>query len=701
MKSKCNLSKFSSQRATLSDMLPFETPPSFSNGGYFNFLSRYNVKIRSIKGIDYVQWDCDDEQCDQVIKLIFNVKIPFVACIEEYKKFGKKYIQQRVKLEKGSLRTHPFHFEIAHKDNDSRRLSIIHPRNQLQVANFYCDNSSLITYYAGLSPFSLRKPASVAKDVFYDDKLHKKRLGENAALREEHHKEYQYLASYFTYEKYSNIFRFYESYGYHKAERSFNRLLKLDISKCFDSIYTHSMPWALLGRMSTKDHMQQSKATFGGRFDKLLQDMNNGETNGIVIGPEFSRIFAELILQNVDNELQRRLLNDHQMKHKKNYEIFRYVDDFFIFHNDTGQAQMIERELTAILREFKLNLNSGKSLVLEKPIITNLTIAKNRVHNLFAEQIDKGYIEKSIEGSDEPIEIFFPKVNANKLIIEFKTILKETDTTYRENLNYTFAAIEKAFKSLNSKFLKNRKELTKQNVDERPDEQILIDALVGLLEFSFFIYSSAQRVNFTVRLTRSISVVVDALNEMAIGDDLKNQFFKFAHDNIVRTLKFNKVEKYREVETLYLILALKKLGRNYRIELSTLAKYFGCSKNDISGEYQVEDSLNMFSITVLLLLIRDISRYKPLKVALEKHLIEKFSAKSVYASKDTELIMLYLDIITCPFVSEDTKKKIDAHFDVNTKQRLEIYDANDYWFTNWKSFDLTLELDKKRARQVY
>lgn len=700
MKNKCNLSKFSAQRATLSDMLPFETPPSFSNGGYFHFLSHYNVKIRCIKGTDYVEWNCDDEKCDEVIKLIFNVELPFIACFEQCKEFGKIFIRNRAKLAKNALRTQPFHFEIAHKDNDSRCLSIIHPRNQLEVANFYDENSSLITYYAGLSPFSLRKPANVAKDVFYDDKLHRKRLGEKTALREENHKEYQYLASYFTYEKYSNIFRFYESYGYHKAERSFVRLLKLDISKCFDSIYTHSMPWALLGKMPTKDHINQSKNTFGGRFDKLLQDMNNGETNGIVIGPEFSRIFAELILQNVDNELQRRLLKDHNMKHKVNYEIFRYVDDFFVFHNNVEQAQLIERYLSVILREYKLNLNSDKALILEKPIITDLTIAKSRVHNLLTDKINKEYIEKSFENSDEKIEIFSPKVNANKLIIEFKTILKETNTTYKENLNYTFAAIEKAFESINSKFLKNRKELEKKNINERPDEQTLIDALMGLLEFSFFIYSSAQRVNFTVRLTRSICVVVDALNEMAIGDDLKNQFFKFAHDNIIRTLKFNHLEKYREVETLYLILALKKLGKNYRIELSTLANYFGFSKND-SGEYQATLPLNIFSVTVLLLLIRNISRYQPLKVALEKHLIEKFSSKSAYTKKDAELMMLYLDIITCPFVSENTKQKIDILFNLNTTQRAEIHTVNDYWFTNWRNFDLTLELDKKRARQVY
>lgn len=700
MTAKRNLSKFSLQRATLSDMLPFETPPSFSNGGFFNFLSQFNVRVKRGKDVSYVEWDCEDHRCDAAISVIFDVEKPFMSCVESFEEFGKTVIRQRVKVANKSLRTHPFHFEIAHKENDSRRLTIIHPRNQVEVANFYHENSQLITYYAGLSPFSLRKPSNVAKDVFYDDKLHKKRLGERAALREESHKEYQYLASYFTYEKYSNIYRFYESYGYHKAERSFVKLRKLDISKCFDSIYTHSMPWALLGTMPTKDHLTHSKQTFGGRFDALLQNMNNGETNGIVIGPEFSRIFAELVLQNVDNELQRRLLADEGMRHKVHYDIFRYVDDFFVFYREDEQAKQIERHLTSILREFKLNLNSEKSITIEKPIITNLTIAKNRVQSLLSERVEKEFEKKAVAGMEEDVEIFAPKVNANKLIIEFKTVLRQTDTTYQENLNYTFSAIEKAFKTLCSKFQKNRHNLRRQELKFEPDAQTLINALIGLLEFSFFIYSSAQRVNFTVRLTRSISLVVDALNEMAIADDLKNQFFKYAHDNIVRILKANRVARYREVETLYLILVLKKLGRNYRIEVSTLANYFGFKK-DKNDKYVTNLPLGMFSITVLLLLLRNTSRYSQLKVGLETHIVNSLSNRSVYAHGDAEMLMLYLDLIACPYISEVTKLKLDAVFGLSCAERESIHAINPYWFTNWEAFDLTLELDKKRARQVY
>jgi hypothetical protein len=38
-----------------------------------------------------------------------------------------------------------------------------------------------------------------------------------------------------------------------------------------------------------------------------MQEANWGETNGILIGPEVSRIFAEAIMQSIDVDVQRNL----------------------------------------------------------------------------------------------------------------------------------------------------------------------------------------------------------------------------------------------------------------------------------------------------------------------------------------------------------------------------------------------------------
>ena len=61
-----------------------------------------------------------------------------------------------------------------------------------------------------------------------------------------------------------------------------------------------------------------------------MQQMNYNETNGIIIYPEFSRIFAELILQRIDKNVEKELYNKGY-RYKEDYDIYRYVDDFSSF----------------------------------------------------------------------------------------------------------------------------------------------------------------------------------------------------------------------------------------------------------------------------------------------------------------------------------------------------------------------------------
>jgi len=201
-------------------------------------------------------------------------------------------------------------------ESDFRELSIIHPNNQKAVSDFYEKYNSLILYYSSISQFSIRKPTKKATFTFFNDKLHSRNGDHDLefAQIENEENEYENLKSYFTYQKYSNIHKFYESYQFHRSEKKFNKLIKIDISKCFDSIYTHTISWALFNKQIIKDNIDDSRKTFPGEFDELMQKLNANETNGIIIGPEFSRIFAELILQQIDNDILNKLLTSESNK---------------------------------------------------------------------------------------------------------------------------------------------------------------------------------------------------------------------------------------------------------------------------------------------------------------------------------------------------------------------------------------------------
>jgi len=701
--------KYRYHRPVLSEVLPFEVPPTFSNGGFFNFLTKYDVRVAQNGDKRYVIWECSDHAIDSVITLIFGSKNG-AHPVSTFKKISRGKERDYRKVEVSTKWTIPYSFDIAHKEKDFRRLTVVHPRNQVLVANFYNQKTSEILYHTSLSEYSIRRPSAVATTSYFDDEFHKKHEGVSTEFFQETEKEYRNLGAYFTYSNYSNIFKFYEHYEYHNAEKKFSSLLKLDISKCFDSIYTHSLPWTVFGIDACKDYLPKTYNSFGGNFDALMRDMNRGETNGIVIGPEFSRIFAEIILQGVDRELEVKLRIEEGFFHKRDYRIFRYVDDYFIFNKSEVQSEIIERHLGRLLRIRKLNLNQKKSEAISKPIITPQTIAKNRISSVLEKNI--GLIETEIElatGTGEFRKKRTPFVKTKNLIVEYKTVLHETNIPYKDLLNYSLAIVERSLSDLVQGYTSN------EEIDKNPNT--LVVSFIGVLEFCFFIFSAAPRVNFTVRLVRIITTIVDSMLNLNFTRDAKNQVCKYAHDNIVRQIRSGGDDKYRVIETMYLLLGLEKLGNKYAVPEKILASYFGITLE--KPKYTSKWTLSFFSICVCLIYIKNKKQYSTLKRFLERKILEIFTDREPYLSTDTESLLLFLDLQCCPFISRSLKRKLAKYFLIahdtngtpatpyvpNTNTINEFLDAiqksTPFWFTNWTNFDLSIALDNKRSREVY
>lgn len=679
------------QRSVLTDMLPFEVPPTFSNRGYYRFLMNNGVEIENGK----LSWICETPQLEQIIKLLFGVTDPKVNAEREIiEEWGKEKTRYSIPISKCEMSTIPFNFRVAH-NLDGRTLSIVHPRNQVSVAGFYAKYSALIIYYSSISEFSIRHPVSVSRYVYFKDKLHEERLDISAGI-EEGDREYEQLGSYFVYQKYRNIHRFFESYKYHRCEKKYNAMVQIDVSKCFDSIYTHSLPWAILGKDQTKFNLKVSKTTFGGRFDALMQNLNHQETNGIVIGPEFSRVFAEIILQSVDNDLLMQLLENEKLIHKVDYEVFRYVDDFFVFYNEESTYLKIFETLQSVLKSKKLSINTSKIKYYQKPIVTEITIAKERISILLNEQINPLCEEESGVELNSPLQKkLICNVNTNRLTIFYKIVLKETGVTYGELLNYTFAIIENKIEKLFNAFEKSDK--------SDLDRKCLSRALSAIMEFSFFVYSASPKVNHTIRLCRIITYSVMFLNGQGFLYEQKHLLFKYIYDNVLQQLEKNTTSTHREIESLYLLISLSQIGREYWLPTSVLLKYFLIDEVENTGHYDRPIGfMNHFSITVLLSYIKNKVRYAKLKVFLEKHIIEKLEHTKAHFLNDTESLILLLDIIVCPYVSETTQKTIGEIFGLDAEALAFLQASNEQWFTAWgDKFDFGKELEAKRSRDVY
>lgn len=142
-------------------------------------------------------------------------------------------------------------------------------------------------------------------------------------------------------------------------------LVKADISTCFPSIYTHSIPWALVGKEEAKRTVHDD--TWYNRIDKACSDMHNGETHGLLIGPHASNLLSEIVLTVVDKKL-----------YDKGYRYARSIDDYDCYVDSQDQALRFLRDLEEALREFDLPLNHKKTKIIELPV----GIEKNWKHQL-------------------------------------------------------------------------------------------------------------------------------------------------------------------------------------------------------------------------------------------------------------------------------------------------------------------------------
>jgi len=674
------------QRSILTDMLPFEVPPTFSNRGYYCFLRNNGIEIEN----GQLRWICDSPSLDLTMQLLFGIHENTPITSKLVTEWGKQKTRRSVPISKCRMSTIPFNFRVAH-NLDGRTLSVVHPRNQVAVASFYSTHSALILYHTSVSEFSIRRPVSVSRYAYFKDKLHEERMDAVASVEEED-REYEQLGSYFVYKEYRNIHRFFESHEYHHSEKKYDAMVQLDVGKCFDSIYTHSLPWAILGKDQTKFSLDESKGTFGGRFDALMQKLNHNETNGIVIGPEFSRIFAEIILQSVDAELITKLSERENLTHKVDYEIFRYVDDFFVFYNKESTQLRIFETLQEVLKSKKLSINTAKIKHYQKPIITEITVAKERISALLNDEIHPLCEEDSSTPAKQTLVC---SINANRLIVRYKSAIKEAHVTYGDLLNYTFAIVENKL----DKLLKSYLECEKSDRDRKR----LSNALLAIMEFAFFAYSAGPKVNHTIRLCRLIATSVDFLQVQGLPYELKHLLFKYIHDNVMQQLEKNTMSVHREIESLYLLISLSQIGREYWLPVSVLLQHFLIKEEEFTGEYfRPTGFMSHFSITILLSYIKDKVRYEKLKTFVQAHIVAKLEYMKAHCPDDAETLIMLLDLVVCPYINADTKKNIGQIFGLDAAGLSSVQASNDHWFTAWgNKFDLWKELDSKRSREVY
>lgn len=281
--------------------------------------------------------------------------------------------------------TLPYNYEVSKDSNRFTLLSVAHPLTQTQIADLYVRYEGTLLSHCSKSAFSLRRPigvASVYREYPADPDSDASKSG--AVLADPSHEQLDvdYLASYFVYGRFGLLGKFHDSKEYLALESRYPYMRMLDVAKCFYHIYTHSISWAVKSKDFAKQNSQAH--SFEAECDKVMQWANYNETNGIIVGPEFSRIFAEVIFQQIDVIVQRGLARD-QLIHDEHYAVRRYVDDYYIFARSTFDLDVIQDRIRKELEAYKLYLNVQKCVTLHRPFLTSLSRARGELSDVLAD----------------------------------------------------------------------------------------------------------------------------------------------------------------------------------------------------------------------------------------------------------------------------------------------------------------------------
>jgi len=659
---KIRINKDNKNRILLTELLPYEVPMLFSNEGFYIVITSGNY--------------------DKFFNRVYELS-QAKANLKDKRKYGI-----------------PFNFEIKKgRDGDTRTLSIIHPMNQRYFVELFEKYDSLMLHLCSKSPFSLRKISKVAKYyyspnfVFDEDSLKSSDRETEPDFLDE---ETRYLKSYFIYKPIDLIYKFYDKIEYQRLEQRFNYLMEFDISKCFYNIYTHSITWAVKDKESAKRNA--GEISFENSFDKLMQLANYNETNGIVVGPEISRIFVEIILQQVDVNVLIGLERNEKYKYGVDFEIRRYVDDYFVFGNDEKLLQLIKASYQKELEFYKLYLNPSKSEIKTSPFLSNIAVGKWEVNKLlldfFKSKIEE--VEISYENDTKKVKyikrILFPYKESQLFIKDFQCIVKRNGLTY----DILSKEVIRKFKKILIKVLKD------DEIDK--NRNIIENFLLMYFDIAFYAYSLNINANTTFKISQIIVLTCKFLANY--DEELKFTIFSkiFKDVNFVLTNNQRKSKQGdSNIETLNLIIALKKLGVNYLLSEKRIKELFALNEiNDYS-------KLNYFQIITLLYYIADNSDFINFKNNIESAVIEKYNDEKDPFSK-AQFTLLFFDYICCPFVSIESKRKImrSSNYSISNNSNLivdglinEIMNQK-RWFMDWDvDIDLERVLKKKEWGSSY
>lgn len=206
----------------------------------------------------------------------------------------------------------------------------------------------------------------------------------------------------------------------------FSYIYHTDISDCYGSIYTHSIPWAIHSKKEAKEMKgKKGKKLIGNIVDRHLQAMSYGQTNGIPQGSVLMDFIAEMVLNYADLLLSKKIKEEGI--DRDSFKILRYRDDYRIFVNNPTIADEIIKNLTEVLMDLGLKLHSQKTVNFDNVIQGSIK----------SDKIDWMMCKRNATTIQKQLLILHQFSNDNKnsgtLVKELQNILNKINKQTKEN----------------------------------------------------------------------------------------------------------------------------------------------------------------------------------------------------------------------------------------------------------------------------
>lgn len=653
---KGNIHKADRLRVLVTDTLPGDVPIIISNDGFYKNLRHIDTKSK-----EYAQ------------------------LVDRITKGGDSY-------------TIPYRYNILRPGGMPRRLSLVHPAGQIALSNFYHEYGDLICYLCRKSDASIRFPEKIASLFFVRGVASEKNVLKGATIDTvDIENTVSNPASYFAYGGVDRAFKFFNSIEYIKLEKRYGVMHYADISKCFSSLYTHTLYWAVCDVKTAKKNTRA--ANFSNHFDRLMQSVNFNETNGICVGSEFSRIFAELILCEVDRRvvdmLSQRPSTDRKL-FGVDFEFKRYVDDYYIFSDNAETAGAVLSAIRSCLADFNLHLNDQKTVEVKRPFITKksrMIRDSNAAITAFSDRFIE--ISTNAEGAkfSRPLRVRNNVLLLRSFIESIKSSCFDNDAGYNATSNYIISGLAARISSL----VAGHKHDSGEDMEDR-----YLKSIGLLLEASYFFFSVDPSVPSSLRIAQA---AVQAFNffkqtyperSQYIADQIVQWTYQFVSS--VSKLKAYKHNDCLPLEAINALLVLGEVGREEVLMKKAI--------QDFGGD---ASSLTYFEIVSYLYCVGSNKDFDELRERLLDRIEVIISGKGDILS-EAQAAHLLLDALSCPYLDKNRRGKFvqRAFSDVGLGQISNLQSAKlvdefekNPWFVDWQGIDLLRMIRKKELSAVY